>query len=1421
MEAKRDGNSSATDLKDTLNALPGAVYAFRPGSGFPFYLNQRCLDMLEADSREDAFTGCEGSFWEYVAPEDRERVQRSYRRLAQNLGSCESFDAALITRKNHRHLVHVVAQSCRDSGGNPIIVDFTMDLVAAPDQETKPGIDPMTGLLEMHAFFSALAASQKSHPDAVTTVLFLDLVNFRMLNLRYGISYGDGFLKAIARCIRRWFPEGAAAHFGGDHFAIYTPSRQARAQAERLRDMIRKMAPGSTVDCTIGIFEWIDRDLGPETACTRAKIACDDCRKHVNTFFLDYTDEMGKDLELAEYVTSSLDEAIRKGWIRVYYQPIIRTLSGELCGMEALARWDDPVRGLLPPAAFIEPLEKAQLVWRLDICVIRQVVERIAARSEKNEPEIPVSINLSRVDFLCCDIFQEIENLVKSFDIPRRMLHIEVTESILISREDVIFEALDRFRDAGYEVWMDDFGSGYSTLNLLKDCSFDVLKMDMAFLKEDTPRSRSIIASVVAMNQKIGGRTLAEGVETKEQADFLMHSGCGMMQGYYFGKPLPFEETLERLGERGVAIESAGHKAYYGAAERINFLTDTPLVLVEEHAGTLRALALNDAAIKKAEEDGYADLTAIEEDINGRRKEESARYADAARYAAATGMEGELLLPIHGSERVLRYRFIGSLPERNLFAVRIYNYAGSREKLVRKARTLLNVLKFYEYAYAIDTKKKTLRSLSFSDDFEGEAGEAQILATDGVFSDLLPKIFPADRERYAAFLDPDTLAKRLPAAPRGTLSGAFRTMEEDGRYVWMAHRMHFAADTGRSEILYLIRRMDIDTAMREKAQCGEDPYQSLTSGKANEADVLWNNLLLHIPLPLFWKDKNRRFLGASKSFLDYYGFADESAILGKTDEDMNWHPSNELYRNVEEQVISSGEMQVLVPGRCIAKGTTHAIRATKWPTYRNGRISGLMGFFLDERALEHSLQLHPAGRDTDGLLTAAEFVQDLSDYESENIEGERPFGLIVLQIPELARIGAHFGKTVRSRVLSACKSVIAKEAGSSATAAQLGAGQFGILAAAPAKGEIIALSEKLSRGIEAIHRVDGIPCTLFARTWVAYGDEAMQVRRTVLSAFFEEQGKDGAVIPKTEGPRLNLERFLDEIPFGCYILRPDQQILYWNREAERLLGYSQEEVIGKRCVDQPFGCSFVSGETILGPSCPALVAYTSGQVQTMQMFIRKKDGDNLLIRNTLVPLRDESGKITELVSLFVTLGDVAYDDSLVRDIYEVATRDPLTCLPGRRYMEACIGEELERYERTGHPFAVLFADVDRFHDINNRYGHTVGDQLLKELGLGLRKFGRHADRFARWGGDEFVGLLQLKRPEEIEQAAERFLALSNRTEIENEGQRISCQAAIGITVVHPGDDVKSIVSRADRYMYLAKARDADQIVTDYTVPEDR
>ena len=170
-----------------------------------------------------------------------------------------------------------------------------------------------------------------------------------------------------------------------------------------------------------------------------------------------------------EYVVSHIDEAVSSGWIVVYYQPIVRTLSNKICGMEALARWNDPERGMLPPIDFIGPLEDAQLIWKLDLCVIRQAVMQIAERSSRGVAEIPVSVNLSRIDFLCCDIFHEIETLVQTYNVPRRMLHIEVTESIMTSDQNAVLQALDHFRDAGYELWMDDFGSGYSTLNLLKD----------------------------------------------------------------------------------------------------------------------------------------------------------------------------------------------------------------------------------------------------------------------------------------------------------------------------------------------------------------------------------------------------------------------------------------------------------------------------------------------------------------------------------------------------------------------------------------------------------------------------------------------------------------------------------------------------------------------------------------------------------------------------------------------------------------------------------------------------------------------------------------------------------------------------------------------------------------------------------------
>ena len=227
------------------------------------------------------------------------------------------------------------------------------------------------------------------------------------------------------------------------------------------------------------------------------------------------------------------------------------------------------------------------------------------------------------------------------------------------------------------------------------------------------------------------------------------------------------------------------------------------------------------------------------------------------------------------------------------------------------------------------------------------------------------------------------------------------------------------------------------------------------------------------------------------------------------------------------------------------------------------------------------------------------------------------------------------------------------------------------------------------------------------------------------------------------------------------------------------------------------------------------MAYVTGRPQSLQMFMQHRDGGSILIRNTLVPMKDPDGTVRELVSFFIPMTDQNYDQDLIRRIYESATRDSLTCLPGRRYMEICLEESFEIFRRTGRPFAVLFADTDNFHSINNTYGHDAGDAILRKLGIAFRKYGRKSDRFCRWGGDEFVGLLQLRRSEEIEGAAKRFMKLAGRCEIASGGHKILCKTSIGITAVRKNDDMKSIISRADRYMYQAKRKREEHIVTDY------
>ncbi len=445
-------------------------------------------------------------------------------------------------------------------------------------------------------------------------------------------------------------------------------------------------------------------------------------------------------------------------------------------------------------------------------------------------------------------------------------------------------------------------------------------------------------------------------------------------------------------------------------------------------------------------------------------------------------------------------------------------------------------------------------------------------------------------------------------------------------------------------------------------------------------------------------------------------------------------------------------------------------------------------------------------------------LEGLSAYETDYQLNGRNFGLVYVEVPELTRIGDRFGQESMRKVKEACIAVMRDALNHSGYGACPEVGLFVNLMTLQQESDLEKVAEKIRSGINAIHEVDGIPCSLYAKVRAMDAAEAMRMNEHILDLVYPKNPVAEKTGDKESASKELKALFplMDQMPIGCYVLKPDHTVLYWSPEAQALLGFTAKEMLGKKCIDMPLGCSFTNGERVPTQFCPAVVACRTGKPHSLQMFMRKKDGTDLLVRNIIMPLKDENGEVSELLSFFIPLADQQYDPGMIQDLYQAATRDPLTCLPGRKYMEACLQDEMEKYKRTGNPFAVLFADADCLHETNNTYGHETGDALLREIGLMLRKYGRKADRFCRWGGDEFVGLLQIRNPEDIEGAGLRFKAASEKCEIEVNGKMISCQSAIGITVVREGDTVNSLVDRADQYMYEAKKIDGKQIVTDFS-----
>lgn len=672
--------------------------------------------------------------------------------------------------------------------------------------------DTVTGLLGKSKFDKYALDINKKYAqgdDADYAIIYLNLINFKLLNIEQGVNEGNECLKVIAKILGKAYDYSFIARLADDHFAVFSKYEgvvEKTAQAERM--FYDTYGSHYNVICKFGIYKFrLSPDFDVESALSCAKMACDYIKRDKENDIIEYSDELAGHMKTTEYVVRKIDDAIKNGWIHVYVQPIVATITGRLCSMESLVRWIDPEVGFLPPDKFIGALEEERCIHKLDSYVVDKVCEVLSERLKAGKPTVPMSVNFSRLDFLLCDMLNVVETAVKKYDIPKDYLHFEITESTIASNEELMHRVIEDFGRAGYEVWMDDFGSGYSSLTVLKDYQFNTLKMDMKFLTPLTDKSKSIIRSVINMAKDIGMKTLAEGVETKEQLDFLKEIGCGMIQGYYYGRPEPVDDVFAHLEEKGIDTETHEWNEFYLAAGFNARSTDVPLLIYEDDGKDFKTLFINDSYRRQI----FNEELSLEE--MDRRMFHTAspllkKYREYANIVEMSDKPETFYYTVGGKYVCLTAQVIARHLGHHILKASIINLSENANISDERAR-LDSMLKemnlLFESVQMVNIGENTIIPL---------LGGFKYLDRDAVDGKDLQKairffahrmVHPDESEKCVKFLESATLAARVEQTGLGFVADVFRIRKEDGNYHRCEAYIMMIPGTGENEYLFCVK----------------------------------------------------------------------------------------------------------------------------------------------------------------------------------------------------------------------------------------------------------------------------------------------------------------------------------------------------------------------------------------------------------------------------------------------------------------------------------------------------------------------------------------------------------------------------------------------------------------------------------------
>jgi len=578
------------------------------------------------------------------------------------------------------------------------------------------GFDEQTGLFNQLSFSMCARSVINTNLGTDYVLVRMDIDRFKAYNDSFGISEGDKLLHEFGSLLSSFSTDDII--FGrlyADHFVSVMPKGAETDIMEKINLWLPTYPTNFLLSVSVGVFEINNRNTEISLMCDRALLALRKVKDSYTNKISYYTEQMRAEMLEEQSLTSSMETALSEGQFAVYFQPQFNYDTGCIIGAEALVRWIHPEKGIIPPSKFIPLFEKNGFISKLDEFVWEQSCIYLKKWTESDEYNIPftISVNISRVDIYDKNLGTKLINLVNKYELDPSRLHLEITEGIYMSDYELLISSVKEFKQLGFTVEMDDFGSGYSTLNMLKDVPVDIIKLDMRFLSSSNDESRggNILSSVIRMAHWLKIPVIAEGVDSKVQADYLKSLGASYMQGYLFGKPMSadsFEEFLSSVVTQpcdkynGVNID--GMAAFWDAGAQNTLLFNSFVggaMIVECYNGALEAIRVNDNFFKivGATRDEYeiyqndlishiapehlgACISAVNEALEtGEEKGCELRYKTLSGRPLWLSVRGKVLA--HSADRAILYLSIENITERKLLEEQVKKATGETYALIQ------------------------------------------------------------------------------------------------------------------------------------------------------------------------------------------------------------------------------------------------------------------------------------------------------------------------------------------------------------------------------------------------------------------------------------------------------------------------------------------------------------------------------------------------------------------------------------------------------------------------------------------------------------------------------------------------------------------------------------------------------------------